>query len=438
MTRHCRPLAKTQTASKELSPHNVTEKTRFLEIAAPADTTPATRSNETKLIVLLTIGFSHFLNDVLQALIPAVYPLLKESYSLTFFQIGAITFAFQITASILQPVVGSFTDKKPWPMSLAFGMGFTFVGLILLAFANGFVSILIAAATVGVGSSIFHPEASRIARLASGGRYGFAQSVFQVGGNAGSAVGPLLAALIVVPRGQSSLAWFSAVAIAGMLILWRIGKWYRAQIAHTATIRKKVVTSDGPSFTSPRVLGAIFVLLILIFSKYFYLVSLSSYYTFYLIQRFDVSVATAQFYLFVFLAAVAVGTVGGGPVGDRLGFKTVIWVSILGVLPFSIALPHVNLFWTVILTVPIGLILASAFSGMIVYAQELVPSRVGTIAGMFFGFAFGMAGLGAAVLGWLADRTSIEFVYLICSFLPLFGVLTIFLPDTETHAKKTG
>jgi FSR family fosmidomycin resistance protein-like MFS transporter len=333
-------------------------------------------------------------------------------------------------------MVGKYTDKKPLSMSLAIGMGFTFVGLILLAFANGFVAILIAAATVGIGSSIFHPEASRIARLASGGKYGFAQSVFQVGGNAGSAVGPMLAALIVVPRGQASLAWFSAVAIAGMLILWQIGLWYRNQLANSVSYRKKSAESGASEPWSPRVRGAIFVLLLLIFSKYFYLVSLSNYYTFYLIQRFDVSVATAQMYLFVFLAAVAVGTVGGGPVGDRLGFKTVIWFSILGVLPFSLILPHVDLFWTVVLTVPIGLILASAFSAMIVYAQELVPSQVGAIAGLFFGFAFGMAGLGAAVLGWLADRTSIEFVYQICAYLPMFGILTIFLPDPEPRAAK--
>jgi FSR family fosmidomycin resistance protein-like MFS transporter len=392
---------------------------------------------DTRVAVLVALSFSHLLNDVMQSLIPAVYPLLKESYSLTFFQIGMITFTFQLTASLLQPIVGFYTDRYPRPYSLSAGMGFTLIGLILLAGANSFVAILIAAAMVGVGSSVFHPEASRIARLASGGRYGFAQSLFQVGGNAGSAIGPLLAAFVVVPWGQPSIAWFSIGAVAAMIVLWRIGRWYQGQLSDLKKNPRPATRSDRPGLSRARVSGAIAVLLLLIFSKYFYLVSLSSYYTFYLIQRFGVTVAAAQLYLFVFLGAVAAGTLGGGPIGDRLGFKTVIWVSILGVLPFTIVLPYASLFWTVILTIPIGLILASAFSAMIVYAQELVPSRVGMIAGLFFGFAFGMAGIGAAVLGWLADRTSIEYVYQICSYLPAVGLLTAFLPDTERRTRSS-
>ncbi|WP_010588349.1 MFS transporter [Schlesneria paludicola] len=388
--------------------------------------------------VLVALSLSHLLNDVMQSLINAIYPLLKESYSLTFFQIGMITFTFQLTASLLQPLVGFFTDRHPWAYSLTSGMGFTFVGLILLAMANSFPAILVGAGMVGIGSSVFHPEASRVARLASGGRYGFAQSMFQVGGNAGSALGPLLASYIVVPWGQPSIAWFSIGAVAAMVVLFNVGRWYQQQLSSIRIHKPKSVSVDRPTLPRWRVGAAITVLLVLIFSKYFYLVSLSNYYTFYLMQRFNVSVSDAQIYLFVFLGAVAVGTVGGGPVGDRVGFKTVIWFSILGVLPFTIILPHVNLFWTVVLTVPIGLILASAFSAMIVYAQELVPSQVGMIAGLFFGFAFGMAGIGAAVLGWLADKTSIEYVYQICAYLPLFGLFTALLPNTEPqrrHAK---
>lgn len=387
----------------------------------------------TTMAVLAALSLSHLLNDVMQSLIPAVYPLLKESYSLSFFQIGMITFTFQLTASLLQPVVGVYTDRRPMPYSLSVGMGFTLTGLILLAVANSFSAILVAAAMVGIGSSIFHPEAARIARIASGGRYGFAQSLFQVGGNAGSAIGPLLAAFVVVPWGQPSIAWFSIGAVMGMVVLFRVGRWYQQHLSDLNKRPARPVSVDNRGLSQLRVAGAIGVLLLLIFSKYFYLVSLSSYYTFYLMQRFHVPVATAQLYLFVFLGAVAAGTLGGGPVGDRLGFKTVIWVSILGVLPFTLVLPYANLFWTVILTIPIGLILASAFSAMIVYAQELVPSRVGMIAGLFFGFAFGMAGIGAAVLGWLADRTSIEYVYQVCSFLPLVGLLTAFLPNTTSR-----
>lgn len=395
--------------------------------------TDQARPRDTAIAVLAALSVSHLLNDVMQSLLPAVYPLLKESYSLSFFQIGMITFTFQLTASLLQPLVGVYTDRHPWAYSLTAGMAFTFVGLILLAIANSFYSILVAAAMIGIGSSIFHPESSRIARVASGGRYGLAQSLFQVGGNAGSALGPLLAAFVVVPWGQPSIAWFSIGAVAGMIVLWRVGTWYQGHLFEMKRKPAHAAVVDGNGLSNLRVAGAIGVLLLLIFSKYFYLVSLSSYYTFYLMQRFHVPVATAQLYLFVFLGAVAVGTLGGGPIGDRIGFKAVIWASILGVLPFTIVLPYASLFWTVILTIPIGLILASAFSAMIVYAQELVPSRVGMIAGLFFGFAFGMAGVGAAVLGWLADRTSIEYVYNVCSYLPAVGLLTALLPDPKSR-----
>ena len=389
------------------------------------------RVPDAKMAILVSLSLSHLLNDVMQSLLPAVYPLLKESYSLSFSQIGMITFTFQLTASILQPFVGILTDRRPYAFSVAFGMGFTLIGLLLLAFASTFSAILIAAAMVGVGSSVFHPEASRIARLASGGRYGFAQALFQLGGNAGSALGPLLAAFVVVPWGQPSIAWFSLGVVAAMIVLWQVGLWYQRQLFDLKANPRSAPIVRRSDVSTFRVIMAILILMLLMFSKYFYLVSLSNYYTFYLMQRFDVSVATAQIYLFVILGSVAVGTIGGGPIGDRFGFKTVIWFSILGILPFTIILPYANLFWTVALTIPIGLIQASAFTAMIVYAQELVPGRVGLIGGLFFGFAFGMAGLGAAILGVLADRTSIEFVYRVCSFLPLVGLLTVFLPNTE-------
>lgn len=381
--------------------------------------------------ILWALSLSHLLNDVMQSLLPAVYPLFKDNYALNFFQIGLITFTFQLTASLLQPLVGIYTDRHPWPYSLPCGMGFTFVGLILLAVASSFPLILFAAALIGMGSSVFHPEASRIARLASGGRYGFAQALFQLGGNAGSAIGPLLAALIVVPWGQSSLGWFSLGAIAAMFVLGQVGRWYQQQLMELQSNQYPAVAARSSSVSRFRIISAIAILLLLMFSKYFYLVSLSNYYTFYLMQRFQVSVSTAQIALFVILGSVAAGTIGGGPVGDRFGFKTVIWISILGILPFTLILPYANLFWTIVLTIPIGMIQASAFTAMIVYAQELVPGRVGLIGGLFFGFAFGMAGLGAAVLGWLADQTSIEYVYHVCSFLPLFGLLTVFLPNTK-------
>jgi FSR family fosmidomycin resistance protein-like MFS transporter len=390
---------------------------------------PATATRrETVLPILLALSLSHLLNDVMQSLLPAVYPLLKENYRLSFFQVGLITFTFQCTASLLQPIIGMYTDRHPKPYSLAVGMCFTLVGLVLLALAGSFEAILFAAAMVGIGSSVFHPEASRVARLASGGKYGFAQSLFQVGGNAGSSLGPLLAAFVVVPWGQVSIAWFSMGAIAGIGVLSYVGGWYRDHLSELKARPRVTIEAIEQALSPWRVRTAIAILMLLVFSKYFYLVSLSSYYTFYLMGKFDVSVQAAQIYLFVFLGAVAAGTLLGGPVGDRIGFKAVIWVSILGVLPFTLALPYANLFWTVVLTVPIGLILASAFSAIIVYAQELVPSRVGMIAGLFFGLAFGMAGIGAAVLGWMADRWGIDFVYQVCAFLPLVGLLTGFLP----------
>jgi MFS transporter, FSR family, fosmidomycin resistance protein len=392
---------------------------------------PERKGSTTAFAVLVALSVSHLLNDTIQSLIAAVYPVLKDSYALTFTQIGLITLAFQCTASLLQPLIGLYTDRRPQPFSLALGMGVTLCGLLLLSVADNFPAILLAAALVGVGSAVFHPEASRMARLASGGRHGLAQSLFQVGGNGGSALGPLLAAFIVVPWGQGSLAWFSVAAVAAMLILFRVGRWYRAHLVERAA--KTVVTVPSP--VSPRRAAfAVGVLLCLIFSKYFYLASLTSYYTLYLIDTFGVGVADAQLRLFVFLGAVAAGTFLGGPVGDRVGFKAVIWGSILGVLPFTLALPHADLFWTTVLTVPIGLILASAFSAIMVYAQELLPSRVGMVAGLFFGFAFGMGGAGAAALGWLADQTSIGFVYKVCAFLPAIGLLTALLPNLRRPA----
>jgi FSR family fosmidomycin resistance protein-like MFS transporter len=384
----------------------------------------------TAVAVLAALSVSHFLNDMMQSLLPAIYPMLKSSFSLDFGQIGLITFVYQITASLLQPLVGYYTDRRPQPYSLPIGMGFTLVGLALLSAASSFPLILLAAALIGTGSSIFHPESSRVARMASGGRHGLAQSVFQVGGNAGSAVGPLLAAFIVVSRGQASVAWFSIAAMLGIVLLWNVGGWYKRQAARTAAAVKGGITRSS-GLSQRKINSSIAILLALIFSKYFYLTSITSYYTFYLIDKFHTPVQTAQVHLFIFLGAVAAGTIVGGPLGDRFGRKYVIWGSILGVLPFTLMLPHANLFWTGVLTVPIGMILASAFPAIIVYAQELVPGRVGTVAGLFFGFAFGMGGLGAAVLGELADMTSVGFVYSVCAFLPLIGLLAVFLPDLD-------
>jgi len=380
--------------------------------------------------VLAAISFCHLLNDMVQSLIPAIYPILKASFHLKFAQVGMISLTYQLTASLLQPFIGMYADRKPKPYSLVVGAFSTLVGLVMLSMAMHFAMILAAAALVGVGSSVFHPESSRVARMASGGQHGLAQSLFQVGGNAGSALGPLLAAFIVVPHGQRSVSWFSVGTIIAIVILIQVGHWYKQHVGRL-TARKRAQPHEALGLTSRKVGIAIAILAALVFSKYFYLASLNSYYTFYLINKFGVSVRTSQIYLFVFLGAVAAGTVIGGPIGDRFGRKWVIWCSIVGALPFTLILPYVNLFWTAILTVIIGLVLASAFTAILVYAQELVPGRIGMISGLFFGFAFGMAGVGAALLGVLADHTSIRFVYHVCAFLPAIGLLTGFLPDIE-------
>lgn len=391
----------------------------------------ARASSALAIPILAAISFCHLLNDMMQSLISSIYPILKASFHLDFAHLGIISLTYQVTASLFQPVIGSYTDKHPKPYSLVFGMGSTLVGLLLLSVAGRFALLLIAAGLIGLGSSVFHPESSRVARLASGGQHGLAQSVFQVGGNAGSALGPLVAALVVLPGGQRSIAWFSLVAILAMFLLSRVGGWYK-NFAHA----RKSAHFHATQPLSPRILAALGILIVLVFSKFFYLASLSNYYTFYLMDRFHVSVRDAQMHLFLFLGAVALGTVLGGPIGDRIGRKRVIWVSILGVLPFSLLLPNVNLFWTSVLSVPIGFILASAFSAIVVYAQELVPGRVGLVSGLFFGLAFGMGGLGAALLGLLADHTSIFTVYRLCAFLPALGILTAFLPDTsKMHAE---
>lgn len=376
-------------------------------------------------VVLAGISFSHFLNDTMQSLIASVYPILKDAYALDYGQIGMITLAFQFTASLLQPVVGHFTDKKAQPFSLAIGMGFTFFGLLLLSVAARYPVILIAASLVGLGSAVFHPESARIARLASGGRYGFAQSVFQLGGSFGTSMGPVLAALIVVPFGQPSIAWFSSIAFLAIVILWRIGVWYRPQIV----TKKSAVVERHPDHPDPqRVKIALAVLVALLFSKQLYVSSLSSYYIFYLIEKFQISTQAAQLYLFIFLASNAAGAFFGGPLGDRYGRKYVLWFSVLGALPFTLALPYAGLVGSAVLTVFIGLILSSATSSIIVFAQELMPHRFGMISGVFFGVAFGIGGLGAAVLGRLADHTGIDFVYHLCAFLPALGLLAVFLP----------
>ena len=405
---------------------------------------PAPAAAQTVLAILLAASFSHGLNDTIQAVIPAVYPLLKTRFLLDFGQVGLITLTFQLTASILQPFVGMYTDRRPQPFSLAAGMGVTLVGLALLSRAASFHAVLVAAALVGMGSAVFHPEASRVARMASGGKHGLAQSVFQVGGNAGSALGPLLAAIIVVPRGQAHIAWFCLLALLGIVVLAGVGRWYRNTLRERAAPPRAVgVRAPGPgeagagALPMGRVVFAISVLVVLIFSKYFYLASMTNYYTFYLIDRFALTVPAAQVRLFIFLAAVAAGTLVGGPIGDRIGRKRVIWVSILGVAPFTLLLPHVGLTATVALSVVIGFILASAFSAILVYAQELVPGEVGLISGLFFGFAFGMGGIGSAVLGSLADHTSIRHVFAVCAFLPLLGLLTALLPETARPAPGT-
>ena len=388
-------------------------------------------SQRTVLPILFALSLAHLLNDTVQSLIPATYPLIKDSLHLSFGQLGLITLCFQLTASVLQPLVGLVLDRHPSPFALTVGMGITTAGVLLLAAANSFPHVLAAAALVGVGSSIFHPEASRAAHLAAGLRRGFAQSLFQVGGNAGTALGPLLAALIIMPQGQHSLAAFSLVALAAAGVLFGVGRWRKAHPSHRN--RAAGPAPAPPSLRPPAVIfRALAILLALIFSKYFYLAALGNYYTFYLMDRFALPATNAQIYLFVFLFAVAAGTIAGGPVGDRIGRRRVIWASILGVAPFTLALPYLNLAGAVIASVLIGLILSSAFSAILVYAQELLPGRVGFVSGLFFGFAFGMAGIGAAVLGKLADHTSIRFVFQVCAFLPLIGLLAAFLPDLET------
>ena len=387
--------------------------------------------------VLAAISICHLVNDMLSSLLPAIYPLLKASFNLNFAQVGLITLTYQTTASLLQPMIGYYTDKKPRPFSLPVGMGATLIGLLLLAAARSFPALLVAAALVGTGSSVFHPESSRVARMASGGQHGLAQSIFQVGGNTGLSLGPLLAAFFVLPRGQNSLAWFSLAALIGMVLLTGVSIWARNNRETWKKFSKKHDVDKPPEISSGRIAASVAILMALLFSKFVYLASLTSYYTFYLISKFQLSVESAQVHLFVFLGAVAAGTLIGGPVGDRIGRKNVIWCSILGVLPFTLALPYANLFWTEILSVVIGLILASAFSVIVVYAQELVPGKVGMISGLCFGFAFGMAGLGAAVLGWLADLTSINFVYLVCSYLPAVGLLAAFLPNIERPRLQT-
>ena len=384
------------------------------------------------LTVLLAISFSHLINDTIQAVFPAIYPLVKKNFDLTFGQVGLITLTFQLTASVLQPLVGLYADHRPAPYSLAIGMGVTLLGISLFSVAGNFGLLLVAASLVGLGSSIFHPEASRVARLASGGMHGFAQSLFQVGGNAGTSFGPLLAAAIVVPYGQPNVAWFTLAAFAGIVLLVWIGGWYRGRLVEASAAPISLASAGRrPVLPRGKIVVGLLVLIALIFSKYFYLASMTSYYTFYLIHRFGASIQVSQIFLFIFLFSVALGTIVGGPIGDRYGRKVVIWVSILGAAPFALLLPHVGLFWVGVLSVPIGVILASAFSAILVYAQELIPGKVGLVAGLFFGLAFGMGGIASAVLGAVADHTSIEFVFLICSFLPLIGVLAYFLPDVR-------
>lgn len=409
----------------------------LMERTLPNDSVQAaqTTAENTVYSILFAISFSHLLNDTMQSLIPSIYPLVKNSFHLNFTQVGLITLTFQLTASLLQPVVGFYTDRKPQPYSLAIGMCSTLIGLLLLSTAGSFVMVLFAVAMVGMGSAVFHPEASRLAHMASGGRRGMAQSLFQVGGNAGSSLGPLLAALVIAPYGQGNIGWFSLAALLAIVVLVNVGKWYGR---NTFRIRGKSHAKDlenRPQLSRNKIIGSVVILLVLIFSKYFYMASMTSYFTFYLISKFHLSVQSAQLHLFIFLFSVAAGTFIGGPLGDRFGRKYVIWFSILGVAPFTLLLPYADLFWTSVLSVFIGVILSSAFSAILVYAQELMPGKVGMIAGLFFGFAFGMGGIGSAVLGRLADHTSITYVYHVCSFLPLIGIVTAFLPNIEGRKK---
>ena len=399
-------------------------------------TTADTRIERTVYPILFAISFSHLLNDTIQSLIPAIYPILKTNYNLSFSQIGLITLTFQMAASMLQPFVGLYTDRKPQPYSLAAGMGFTLTGLVILSMSHDFHLVLVSVALVGIGSSIFHPESSRMAHAAAGVQPGLAQSIFQLGGNLGSSIGPLLAAWIIVPHGQMSIIWFSLIALLAIFVLTKVGNWYKGYLVRILSNKKHKPALFNPLFTRRKIAFSVVILLILIFSKYFYLASLTSYFTFYLINKFHVGIQTSQIYLFVFLFSVAAGTLLGGPLGDRFGRKYVIWFSILGASPFALLLPYANLFWTTVLIIPIGIILASAFSAILVYAQELIPGKIGLVSGLFFGFAFGMGGIGSALLGNLADKTSILYVFHICSFLPLIGIITGFLPNIEGSKKR--
>ncbi len=404
------------------------------DLAMPAPATMAPSQAGAVFPILIALSFCHLLNDLMQSLIPALYPMLQKDFALSYTQIGLITLAFQLTASLLQPTVGTITDKYPQPFSLAIGMAATLVGLLMLSQAGSYPMVLVSAALVGIGSAVFHPEASRVARMASGGRYGLAQSLFQVGGNTGGAIGPLLAALIVLPRGQGAIAWFSLMALVAMFLLVRVGMWYAARPRPSRAAAR--AASGAAAFSRKRVVFLIFVLMTLMFSKNVYSSSLSSYFTLYLIERFHLPVQDAQVQLFIFMAATAVGTLIGGPIGDKLGRLPMIWISIVGALPFTLLLPFADPFWTGVLSILIGLLMASAFPAILVYAQELVPGRVGMIAGMFFGFAFGLGGLGAAVMGVIADKTSLEFVYHLTSYLPALGLVTILLPNLDKARRE--
>ena len=400
-------------------------------------TASPTSPSQTVYPILFAISFSHLLNDTIQSLIPAIYPLLKDSFTLSFSQIGIITLVFQMSSSLFQPVVGTLTDRRPFPLALPLGMSLSLAGIILMAFAPSFEWILVSVALIGLGSSVFHPEASRMAHAASGGKRGLAQSIFQVGGNAGSSFGPLLAAAIIAPFGQFNVIYFSIAAIIAIVVLYRIGGWYKPKALRALIQRRNKVVQEKSTLPRKTIVWSVIILLVLIFSKYFYMASITSYFTFYLIDKFNVSVQGSQIHLFVFLFAVAAGTMIGGPIGDRIGRKYVIWASILGAAPFALMLPYADLFWTTVLSGIIGFVLASAFSAILVYAQELLPGNIGMVSGLFFGFAFGMGGIGSALLGQLADLTSISYVYWICSFLPLLGLIAAFLPNLDPPSKVT-
>jgi FSR family fosmidomycin resistance protein-like MFS transporter len=391
---------------------------------------PAKPANATVMPILGAVAFVHLLNDLMQAMLPAIYPMLKTAFGLSFTQVGLITLAFQCTASLLQPCVGLYTDRRPMPLLLPAGMCFTLVGLVMMSQAGTFPALLLAAACIGIGSSTFHPEASRVARAASGGRFGFAQSLFQVGGNLGSALGPLLAAAVIAGRGQGRIGWFAVLAAVAIAVLYQVSRWHSSHLAAQA---RKAAAHAGPGLSRARVAGALAVLALLVFSKFIYMSSLSSYYTFYLIDKFQLSLGASQLFLFLFLASVATGTFMGGSIGDRIGRKRLIWISILGAAPFTLVLPYVGLVWTAVLSVVIGLVISSAFSAIVVMAQELVPGKVGMVAGIFFGLMFGVSGIGAAAMGHIADVAGIAYVYKLCSFLPLLGVLTVLLPNIEQH-----